>query len=163
MATSSNGPSATQLSEKDHIAGGSTHVLMGDEKIEASSSNSSHHSNSITKLDSHIVKVDQDGKEPDALDHLPPNERVIIERQLVMPEVKLNYFTLFRFATRNDLVLIFTAALASIIAGAVMPLMTIVFGELAGVFQRFMLGTISPNDMQSELNKFTVYVNPPNR
>lgn len=155
-----NGPGSANLSEKEPIAqGSSAHVLVGDEKIEvgSSSSSSSHHPNSITKLDSHIVNINQNAKaEDDPLAHLPPNEQEIIRRQLEIPEVKLNYFTLFRYATKNDLILIFTAALASIIAGAVMPLMTIVFGQLAGVFQKFMLSETSPQSMQSELNKFTV-------
>lgn len=157
--TTNSGPAGPDLSEKEPIGPEVTNnnsVVVGDEKIEASNSR---HSSSITRLDSHIVKVDEGAKEEDPLDHLPPDERAIIKRQLDMPEIKLNYFTLFRFATRNDLILIFTAALASIIAGAVMPLMTIVFGELAGVFQEFALGTITPDDMQSELNRFTMYVN----
>lgn len=147
------------ISEKDPIPqGGPVNGLVGDEKIGPStrSSSSHHRGDSLTKLDSHIVKVKDEQEDP--LGHLPPNERDIIRKQLEMPEVKLSYFTLFRFATTNDLILIAAAALASIIAGAVLPLMTIVFGELTGVFQRFSLGTISHDDMTSELNKFTTYV-----
>ncbi|KAI5849348.1 putative Leptomycin B resistance protein pmd1 [Morchella snyderi] len=93
----------------------------------------------------------------DPLAHLTPAEAAIVRRQLDIPEVKLNYFTLFRYATTNDKILIVCACLASIIAGAVMPLMTVVFGELAGVFQKFALGTITPEHMQSEVNRFTLY------
>lgn len=143
------------ISEKDPIVQEPMNGLVGDEKIEPNSrSSSNHHEDSLTQLDSHIVKIGGDVQE-DPLGHLPPNEREIIRRQLEMPEVKLNYFTLFRFATTNDLILIFTASIASIVAGAVLPLMTIVFGELAGVFQKFALGAMSPDEMQDELNKFT--------
>lgn len=145
-------------SEKAPIAQGPKSGLVGDEKIELStrSSASHHRGDSLTKLDSHIVKIDNGPEDP--LEHLPPSEREIIRKQLEMPAVELGYFTLYRFATTNDLILIFSAALASIIAGAVLPLMTIVFGELTGVFAKFSLGTISSADMQSELNKFTTYV-----
>lgn len=148
-------------SEKYPAVQGPSNGLVGDEKIELStrSSSSSHNQGSITKLDSHIVKIDKDAKdEVDPLQHLPPNEKEIIKRQLDMPDVKLNYFSLYRFATTNDLIFIFTGCIASIIAGAVMPLMTVVFGELSGVFQKFALGTVSSSDMQTELNKFTMYV-----
>lgn len=145
------------ISEKAPIAQGPMEGVVGDEKIRPSSrSSSDHNRGSLTKLDSHIVKVGNVQEDP--LGHLPPNERDIIRKQLEMPEVKLNYFTLFRFATRNDLMLIFAASIASIVAGAVLPLMTIVFGELAGVFQEFGLGTLSSQAMQTELNKFTMYV-----
>lgn len=143
------------ISEKVPIAQGPMDGLVGDEKIGRSSSNH-HREDSLTKLDSHLVKVGDVQEDP--LGHLPPNEREIIRKQLEIPDIKLSYFTLFRFATTNDLMLIFAASIASIIAGAVMPLMTVVFGQLAGVFQDFGLGTLSPEDMQSQLNKFTMYV-----
>lgn len=147
------------ISEKGPIVQEPMNGLVGDEKIGPSSRSSSNHhrEDSLTQLDSHLVKIGGDIQE-DPLGHLSPNEQEIIRRQLEMPEVKLSYFTLYRFATTNDLILIFTASLASIIAGAVLPLMTIVFGELAGVFQKFALGIMSPQEMQDELNRFTMYV-----
>ncbi|RPB05623.1 putative Leptomycin B resistance protein pmd1 [Choiromyces venosus 120613-1] len=96
-------------------------------------------------------------KEDDPLGHLSPKEAEIIRKQLDMPKVELNYFSLFRFASNNDIIIIVISALTAIIGGAVMPLMTIIFGQLAGAFRDFMLGAIDGAKMQSELNRFTLY------
>lgn len=109
----------------------------------------------LRKLDSKVIDV-KDPNEQDIFKHLSPEEAAIIKRQLDVPEVSLGYLDLFRYATFNDKFFILTSALAAITAGAVLPLMTIVFGELAGVFQRFMLGTIPPDEFQHTLNKFVL-------
>jgi hypothetical protein len=94
----------------------------------------------------------------DELAHLPEHEREIIRRQIEVPNLPVTYFQLYRFATVNDLILIFVGCATSIIGGAILPMMTILFGELAQVFQDFALGTISPGHMQHEINRFTLYV-----
>lgn len=77
----------------------------------------------IVRLDSKLVKAKPDSD--DALQHLPPHEREILQRQLHVPEVKVNYFTLFRYATRNDLLIIILSSVCAIGGGAAMPLMTV--------------------------------------
>ncbi|KAF3938618.1 hypothetical protein ABW19_dt0202138 [Dactylella cylindrospora] len=88
----------------------------------------------LEKLDSKYAVKDE---EQDPLAHLPQHEADIIRRQIDVPESKLNYFSLYRYATRSDLCLIFLSQFASIAAGAVLPLMTVVFGNLAGEFADF--------------------------
>lgn len=112
--------------------------------------------NILKKLDSKVIDVK--GADDDPYKHLSTEEAAIIKRQLDIPEVSLTYLSLFRYATFNDKFFIFTAALSAIAAGAVLPLMTIVFGQLAGVFQKFMLNTIEPNELQHTLNKYVLYV-----
>lgn len=80
-----------------------------------------------TKLDSHIVKVKDENKDPFA--HLPPNEAETLRRQVHIPVVKSGWKTLYRYATRNDYLIIAVSAICSIAAGAALPLMTIVFGN----------------------------------
>ncbi|CAZ82915.1 unnamed protein product [Tuber melanosporum] len=111
----------------------------------------------LDRLDSHIVHVSEDGGEDDPLGHLPPEEAEIIRKQLDIPNIDPNYFTLFRFASRNDIIIIVISIIAAVIGGAAMPLMTIIFGQLGGTFQNFILGYITAAKMQSELNRFTLY------
>lgn len=77
----------------------------------------------VEKLDSRLVKVKADADE--ALEHLPPNEREIIKRQLEVPDVKVTYLTLYRYATKMDLLVILISSLCAIGGGAAMPLMTV--------------------------------------
>lgn len=99
-------------------------------------------------------RTEEDG---DPFKHLPEHERVILKRQLDLPATKVNYMTLYRYATRNDKVVLVIASLAAIIGGALMPLMTVLFGGLAGTFRSFLLGDISDSQFTSELARFSLY------
>ncbi|KAI9817283.1 MAG: GTPase-activating protein [Thelocarpon impressellum] len=110
----------------------------------------------LHKLDSKMVKVG-DHAEGEELQHLPDHERAIIKRQLDVPEVKITYWTLYRFATKNDLLIIAISIFMAIAGGAVMPLMTIIFGQLVGVFQDFFNGNADRDQFNRELGHFTLY------
>ena len=89
-----------------------------------SSGSSSQDSLAVEKLDS-VIKV-KDAKGGDAAyAHLPEHEREIVRRQLEIPPIKVTFLTLYRYATRNDIMIIAISALCSIIGGAAMPLMTV--------------------------------------
>ncbi|KAI4107579.1 MAG: hypothetical protein L6R37_001539 [Teloschistes peruensis] len=122
-----------------------------------SSSSSSQDITALEKLDSKIVKVGEVKDEEEAYAHLPPHEKEIVKRQLDIPPVTVTFKTLYRYATRNDLIIISISAIAAIGGGAVMPLMTVIFGQLAGIFQSFSNNTTSGGDFTSELSKFTLY------
>ncbi len=93
----------------------------------------------------------------DPFKHLPEHEKEILKRQLDLPAVKVNYMTLYRYATRNDKIILVIAGLAAIIGGALLPLMTVLFGGLAGTFQAFTLGNTSPSQFTSELARYSLY------
>jgi len=151
--------SANNQSELISSADAAHRVIVGDEKVSAVSKSSRDNSqDGLDKLDSHIVHVNEESKEDDPLGHLPPEEAEIIRKQLDIPNVNLNYFSLFRYASRNDIIIIVISAITAVIGGAAMPLMTIIFGQLAGTFQQFALGVITAAKLQSELNGFTLYV-----
>jgi len=118
-------------------------------------SHNSTSNNALKQLDSKVIDVTSIDDDP--YKHLSTDEAAILKRQLDIPVVNLTYLSLFRYATFNDKFFIVTAGLAAITAGAVVPLMTIVFGQLAGVFQDFMLDTIDPNEFQHTLNKYVLY------
>ena len=79
----------------------------------------------LGKLDSHIVKVPEMKRGEEAYAHLPENEKEIVKRQLDIPTVTVTFKTLYRYATRNDLLIIAVSCICAIAGGAVMPLMTV--------------------------------------
>ena len=92
-----------------------------------SSGSSSDDEARLDKLDSHIIKI-LDAKEgEEAYAHLPDHEKEIVKRQLDIPVVKVGYTTLFRYATKNDLIIIGVSFICAIAGGAVMPLLTVSF------------------------------------
>lgn len=111
---------------------------------------------SIDKKDTKIDIPGADEKQEDPLGHLPPDERAVIERQINIPEVSVNFFGLYRFATPMDKFLVVLGTFTAIVAGALLPLMTILFGNLAQAFQDFMLGKTGKDELTSEISKFTL-------
>lgn len=77
---------------------------------------------SLKKLDSKVVKVENDD---DPFRHLPEHERAILKRQTDVPEVNVSYITLYRYATKMDILILVVSAISAIAAGAAMPLMTV--------------------------------------
>ncbi|KAH0538752.1 GTPase-activating protein [Glutinoglossum americanum] len=110
---------------------------------------------SIEKLDSQIINIK--GEDDDPLRFLSPQEKEIIKRQLDIPTVNVTFRSLFRYATKNDLLIIMLSALCAIAAGAMMPLMTVIFGQLTGQFRSYFLGEISRSEFDHDLSHFTLY------
>ena len=109
----------------------------------------------LNRLDSKTPTSEKEQKEEDPLAHLPEHEAAIIRRQLDIPPVKLGYKDLYRYATRNDLLIMLVSGICAIAAGAAMPLMTVVFGSLAGTFQGFFQGDTS--GFSDQVNHLTLY------
>ena len=101
-------------------------------------------------------KEKEEGEDP--LAHLPEHEAAIIRRQLDIPVVKPGYKDLYRYATRNDLLIMLVSGICAIAAGAAMPLMTIVFGSLAGTFSGFTQDPSSAaSQFSNQVNHLTLY------
>lgn len=83
----------------------------------------------LTRLDSQLPsKRDQKDKpteDKDPFAHLPEDEKAVLFKQLDVPAVKVTYFTLFRYATRNDKIVMGVSGSCAIIGGALLPLMTV--------------------------------------
>ena len=139
-----------------------TNDLVGEKKesdVNPSSSSASSESDqaAVEKMDSRIVKI-RDAKEGDeAFAHLPDHEREIIKRQLDVPSVSVSFKTLYRYATLNDKIIIFVSAICAIAGGAALPLMTVIFGSLAGTFQGFLYGGQSVDSFNSSLSYYTLF------
>jgi len=97
------------------------------------------------KLDSH-VKVEV-GDE-DIYAHLPADEAAILKRQVDLPVLKSGWGNLYRYSTTNDIIITVVSAICSIAAGAALPLMTIIFGQLAGTFNGYFNGTVSRSSFE---------------
>ncbi|EFR01322.1 leptomycin B resistance protein pmd1 [Nannizzia gypsea CBS 118893] len=145
-----------ELSEKKNTP--DDQVSKQENRNPASSSSSTTEKEKVTKKgDTDATK----GSTPEDLDallaHLPENEREVLKQQLVIPEVKATYGTLFRYATRNDLIFLAIVSLASIAAGAALPLFTVLFGSLAGTFRDIALQKISYDEFNSILTRNSLY------
>lgn len=77
----------------------------------------------LTRLDSarpKSVKEQKEEGEQDPFGHLPENEAKVLRRQVDIPPVKVTYWMLYRYATRNDYWIILVSAFCAIAGGAVM-------------------------------------------
>lgn len=117
----------------------------------------------LVRLDSKKPKTTaeqekEQNEDHDVFSHLPEHEATILRRQLETPPVKVTYFRLYRYATTNDKIIIAVSSVAAIIAGAVLPLMTVVFGQLTGSIGNFSSG--NSDDLSSfgdTVNHLTLY------
>jgi ATP-binding cassette subfamily B (MDR/TAP) protein 1 len=117
----------------------------------------------LVRLDSKPPKTAQEKEEEqqdgqDAFSHLPEHEATILRRQLETPPVKVTYFRLYRYATTNDKIIIFVSSIAAIVAGAVLPLMTVIFGQLTGSIGNFSSGNSADlSSFSDTVNHLTLY------
>lgn len=109
-------------------------------------------------LDTHSAEKNAIGSEVgDPFASLAEDEKDTLKRQLDLPAGKVSYKTLFRYATGTDKTILAIASLAAITGGALLPLMTVLFGGLAGSFQSFTLGNVSQTQFTSELARYSLY------
>lgn len=98
-----------------------------------------------------------DGEGEDPFGHLPEHEKSILKRQLDIPVVKVTYVMLYRYSTLNDKLIMALSAFSAIVGGALLPLMTVVFGGLTTTFNQFFLEQITKEHFNHELNRFSLY------
>ena len=117
-----------QLSRESHDGSSSGRDIVGEKHEQGAHSSGSSSDDDIAQLkevDSHIVKVPEVKEGEEAYAHLPPHEKEIVKRQLDIPEVKVTFKTLYRYATRVDRIIIGISSICAIAGGAVLPLMTV--------------------------------------
>ncbi|KAF2707913.1 leptomycin B resistance protein pmd1 [Pleomassaria siparia CBS 279.74] len=90
-------------------------------------------------------------------DGLADSEKDIIHRQTHSLSLKVGYFSLFRYANRKEAVVMAIAAMASVVAGAVLPLMTLVYGNFAGSFTSFSVDAVAAHAFKERINTFALY------
>ncbi|KAE8144759.1 P-loop containing nucleoside triphosphate hydrolase protein [Aspergillus avenaceus] len=89
--------------------------------------------------------------------HLPEHEKQVLKKQLDADEVKVTFFTLFRYSSRMDILIIMVSGICAIAAGAALPLFTILFGSLASAMSNRVAGLIPYDDFYHQLTKNVLY------
>ena len=123
----------------------------------ASGSSDSDSRPDLRKYDSKIAEVRKELQGDEIFAHLPEHEQIILKRQIDVPVASVTYKQLYRYATTWDKVFVAIAAICAIGGGAVLPLMTVVFGNLAGLFKGVINGTEDLSAFPSTLAHFTLY------
>ncbi|KAK3322314.1 P-loop containing nucleoside triphosphate hydrolase protein [Apodospora peruviana] len=113
-------------------------------------------SEELEKADSQVVPAKR-SLDSDPYRHLSDEEAKVIKDQVYTPDVKVGIATLYRYASRNDLLIMAVAAMSAIASGAALPLMTVIFGNLQGTFQGYFQQEISYDDFTGELGHLVLY------
>jgi ATP-binding cassette subfamily B (MDR/TAP) protein 1 len=108
----------------------------------------------LAKLDSNI-KVEV--KDEDLYAHLPAAEAQILRRQVDIPDVKSGWKTLYRYSTAWDILIIVVSAICAAASGAALPLMTVIFGNLAGDFNGYFQGLSSRSEFEHTITHMVLY------
>ena len=92
-------------------------------------------SSTVTPAAKHEAQAGEDATDPeDALfAHLPEHEKQELKRQLESPDVKASFATLYRYASRMDILIMLVSAICAIAAGAALPLFTVSLSMFPGL------------------------------
>jgi ATP-binding cassette, subfamily B (MDR/TAP), member 1 len=129
------------------------------EKTEGDAAQAAPQDQKLEQYNSQVVTVK--ANDADIYAHLSPAEAEILKKQVDIPPLKVGWRILYRYATTYDKLIIAASAVSSIAAGAALPLMTVVFGQLAGKFSGFFSGTVSHAVFQDTITHsilFLVYI-----
>ncbi|KAK9463541.1 P-loop containing nucleoside triphosphate hydrolase protein [Lipomyces oligophaga] len=91
-----------------------------------------------------------------AFDHLPPEEAEILKAQLHVQTTPLSFIRLYRYATAFDIAILGIGYIASIGAGALLPIMTIVFGNLTETFTDYFTYGGSVSQFNHDITKYAL-------
>lgn len=113
----------------------------------------------LAKADSKVLKppVASSADSEDDYKHLPPAHAEILKRQVDTPNIKVGFATLYRYASRNDIIILVVSLISAVAAGVALPLMTIIFGSLQGIFQDRLLGLTTYDDFMQKMTNLVLY------
>ena len=95
---------------------------------------------------------------PDPFGHLPESQADVLRRQSALPGPRTTGLrAIYRYASRNDFLIMLVSGVCSAAYGAALPCMTIIFGGLQGVFQDFFNGETSFGAFEREMGRFVLY------
>lgn len=146
-STSHGGSTDESTTGKTHTAARTSNMAPEDMKV----------AEKIQKLDSNVIDVKEKQKEEDIYAHLPEAEAEVLKRQVAIPEVKSSWRILYRYSTTNDIIIMVISGICSIAAGAALPLMTVIFGQLAGTFNGYFQGTVSQGSFSHTISHMVLY------
>ena len=149
-------PQAKTLPPSDSEASAVSSVSMEKRQVNEKGSKNEKHNDEPTKNEGASPAAD----DPKAMfSHLPDHEAEVLMRQVVTPEVKQGVGMIYRYASRNDLLIIAVSAVCAIASGAALPLMTVIFGNLQHTFQNYFYsgGSMTYDDFVGQLTKYVLY------
>lgn len=91
------------------------------------------------------------------LEHLSDAEAAIIKRQVAVIDAEVGIATLYRYASKKILGIVFASCFMAVASGVAIPLMVVVFGNLQGKFTNYFMGDLSYDEFKTELVKYVVY------
>ncbi|CAG8649328.1 4876_t:CDS:2, partial [Dentiscutata heterogama] len=83
-------------------------------------------------------------------------EERILKDQIDVPERKVSYITLYRFAAKLDWIIMFIGIVFSMVTGTIMPIMMTIIGRTIDDYTRFQNHTISITDFTVDVNHIAV-------
>ncbi|KJZ78917.1 hypothetical protein HIM_01690 [Hirsutella minnesotensis 3608] len=114
----------------------------------------------LGKVDSKIAQAPPQSDDPDEpFRHLPAHQADILKRQVFTPNLTKGVGVIYRYSSRNDIIILAVCSVCAIASGAALPLMTVIFGNLQGIFQRFFYsgGQMTYDEFVQELTKYVLY------
>lgn len=101
---------------------------------------------------------DEKDKDTDPFAGMDPNEASTLRNQVQVKKQKVGLKTLYRYATKKDIIILMIGYTCSIIAGAALPMFTLVFGGLTQEFNTFFTAA-NPNmeQFQSKINYYGLF------
>ncbi|KAI0480297.1 multidrug resistance protein [Xylariaceae sp. FL0804] len=155
-APSEEKPVAKQSSSRPSSRGSSTDI--GNTAVAAKEGPSEKDSAALAKLDSKVAQKTPKESDEDPFRHLPEHEASILRVQVFTPEVKTGVATVYRYTSRNDLIIMVVSALCAIAGGAALPLMTVIFGNLQHTFEGYLVfHTISQDAFTAKMASLVLY------
>ncbi|KAJ4316133.1 hypothetical protein N0V94_005621 [Neodidymelliopsis sp. IMI 364377] len=89
---------------------------------------------------------------------LNAQQRTILDRQTNgLPEGKASKSNIMAYATNFDVFVLLVSVISAIVAGALNPLLTVLYGQMVGSFHDFQNGTLSSSQLNHEIAKFNLY------
>ncbi|KAK9234565.1 P-loop containing nucleoside triphosphate hydrolase protein [Lipomyces kononenkoae] len=98
------------------------------------------HNSAVTENSSLISHNDRSQKSDyasvvtDDFCHLPDHEADILRKQVIVKSVATKFFSLYRYATKKDQILLGLGFVLAVISGVLRPLMTVLMGNIAQLF-----------------------------
>ncbi|OAQ95935.1 hypothetical protein LLEC1_02034 [Akanthomyces lecanii] len=112
----------------------------------------------LEKADTKLATPPKTASTDDLYAHLPQHEADILRKQVDVPTLAKGAGVLYRYASRNDIIIIVVSTICAIASGAALPLMTVIFGNLQRVFRDFFFGGgMTYDDFVGQLTKFVLY------
>ncbi|KAJ6779906.1 hypothetical protein PWT90_06269 [Aphanocladium album] len=111
------------------------------------------------KADTKLATPPQTANSDDLYAHLTEHETEILRSQVDVPTLSKGFGVIWRYASKMDIFIMVISFICAATAGAALPLMTVLFGNLQKTFRNyfFSLGQMTYDAFVQELNKYVLY------